>query len=69
VSGELPDLAAIKQRLLRAGYPPPGPNGEEATEPRATTREAAAARAELREHIIADVWALIAALEHQQRNA
>jgi hypothetical protein len=55
------DLEAIKARLLRAGYPPPA---ERADRPiREPGREAQEARAELREHIIEDVWALIGEVE------
>ncbi len=61
-----PDLEAIKARLIRAGYP--RPDGEPAEpEVRRTSREAQEARAELREHLVADVWALIDALEAQTR--
>ena len=57
-----PNVEAIKSRLIRAGYPRP------TTEPstpgiRRVTREAQEARAELREHIIEDIWALIDALD------
>lgn len=64
----LPDLEAIRSRLLRAGYPPPGP-GPSAPETRQITREAQEARAELREHIIEDIWALIDALESRRQEA
>ena len=60
-----PDIEAIKSRLIRAGYPPP--TGEPLVpETRQVTREAQEARAELREHIIEDIWALLAALESQR---
>ncbi len=57
-----PDVEAIKSRLIRAGHP--RPTAEPSTPgTRRVTREAQEARAELREHIIADIWALIDALE------
>ena len=52
------DLEAIKARLVEAGYPHPG--ARPPTPPiREPGREAQAARAELREHIIDDIWALL----------
>jgi hypothetical protein len=63
-----PDLEAIKARLVRAGYPRPA-GGEPAHETRAVTREAQEARAELREHIIEDIWALIQELESRRQGA
>ena len=57
-----PDIDAIKTRLIRAGYPRPTP-GASTSETRQVTREAQEARAELREHIIEDMWALLDALE------
>jgi len=56
------DLEPIKTRLLEAGYPhpksrPPSPQIRE------VSREAQEARAELREHIIEDVWALLDEVE------
>jgi hypothetical protein len=57
-----PDVEAIKARLVRAGYPRPAPGAPE-SETRQVTKEAQEARAELREHIIEDIWALLDALE------
>ena len=62
------DLQAIHARLIRAGYPRPVP-GEDPTTVRASSREAQQARAELREHIIDDVWALLDEVEELRRNA
>lgn len=56
------DLDPIKSRLVRAGYPRPEP-GPAAERVRASSREAQAARAELRDHIIEDIWALLDELE------
>jgi len=56
------DLDEIKSRLIRAGYPHPATRPP-ATPIRDASREAQAARAELREHIIADIWALLDELE------
>ena len=63
-----PDLAAIKARLLRAGHPRPS---DAPTTPatRQVSREAQEARAALREHIIADLWALIDALEARDQGS
>jgi hypothetical protein len=57
-----PNVDAIKSRLIRAGHlhPTAEPSPPET---RQVTREAQEARAELREHIIEDIWALIDALE------
>ncbi|MBM3976200.1 MAG: hypothetical protein FJ299_04335 [Planctomycetes bacterium] len=60
-SAQVPDLEAIRARLLRAGHPRPTPDAP--PQPRAFSPEAQRAREELREHIIADMWALIDALE------
>lgn len=66
MKGPKPDLEAIKARLLRAGHPRPtadsSPPGT-----RQVTREAQEARAELREHIIEDIWALLDALESETK--
>lgn len=59
---DVPDLEAIQARLVRAGYPRPG-SGTSAPETRPISRAAQEARAELRDHIIEDMWALIQALE------
>jgi len=56
------DLEPIKARLIAAGYPRPDAGaGERAV--RDPSAAAQRARAELREHIIEDAWALIEALE------
>ncbi|TAJ24213.1 MAG: hypothetical protein EPO68_01850 [Planctomycetota bacterium] len=55
------DLEAIRGRLLRAGHARPTPNAP--PQPRAFSPEAQRAREELREHIIADMWALLDAVE------
>lgn len=55
------DLDAIRDRLLRAGHSRPTPNAP--PQPRAFSPEAQRAREELREHIIADMWALLDAVE------
>lgn len=52
------DLEPIKSRLVNAGYPHPEP-GKPTTRVREVTREAQEARAELRDHIIEDIWGLI----------
>lgn len=62
------DLQAIQARLIRAGYPRPAP-GEDANTVRASSREAQQARAELREHIIDDVWALLDEVEALRRRS
>lgn len=59
-----PDVEAIKSRLIRADYPRPTA-GPFVPATRQVTREAKEARAELREHIIEDIWALLDALEAQ----
>ena len=56
------DLDAIKSRLVAAGYPHPA-GGQESKSIRAVSQEAQVARAQLREHIIADVWALLDEVE------
>jgi hypothetical protein len=61
----VPDVEAIKSRLIRAGYPRPTA-GPSVLEVRRVTREAQEARAELREHIIEDIWALLDALESRR---
>ena len=58
----LPDVEAIKSRLVRAGYPPVRLR----TETRQVTNEAQQARADLREHIIEDIWSLLATIESQR---
>ncbi len=60
------DLEAIKSRLLKAGYPHPG-SGREPRPIREPGREAQEARAELREHIIDDIWALVDEVEALRR--
>ena len=55
-------LEAIRSRLIRAGYPHPEPDGP-ADRVREVSREAQEARAELRDNIIADVWALLDEVE------
>lgn len=62
------DLQAIQARLIRAGYPRPDPDDTSSTV-RPSSREAQAARAELREHIIDDVWALLDEVESLRRKA
>ena len=56
------DLTPIKTRLIAAGYPRPG-TGEPERPVRDPGRAANEARAELREHIIDDVWALLDEVE------
>ena len=56
------DLGPIKSRLVNATYPHPEP-GRPTTGVREVTREAQEARAELRDHIIEDIWALIDEVE------
>ena len=63
-----PNLEAIKSRLIRAGYPRPTPEPS-VPETRQITHEGQEARAELREHIIEDIWALIAALEPRNQDS
>lgn len=60
-SAPAPDIEAIRARLLRAGYPRPTPHAP--PQPRPFSPDAQRAREELREHIVADVWALTDALE------
>ena len=55
-------LDEIKSRLVKAGYPHPG-SGPPSRQIRDITPEARAARAELRDHIIGDVWALLDEVE------
>jgi hypothetical protein len=52
------DLDPIKTRLIDAGYSPPE-RGQPSKEIREVSREAQRARAELRDHIIDDIWALL----------
>ena len=52
------NLDPIRSRLINAGYPHLRP-GESSRRIRETSREAKEARAELRAHIIADIWALL----------
>jgi len=63
-----PDIDAIRARLLRAGYARPGESTAD-PEVRQVTREAQEARADLREHIIEDLWALLEALESRAPDA
>ncbi len=56
------NLDPIKSRLVDAGYPHPEP-GQPSTTIREFSREAEQARAELRAHIIDDVWALLEEVE------
>lgn len=56
------DLEPIKRRLVDAGYRR-AEAGTPTTSVREITREAQEARAALRDHIIADVWALIDEVE------
>jgi hypothetical protein len=56
------NLGPIKSRLVNAGYPRPEP-GTPTRRVRELSREAQEARAELRDHIIEDVWALIDEVE------
>jgi hypothetical protein len=62
------DLEAIKSRLVRAGYPRPG-TGQPERSTRDVGREAQEARAELRDHIIEDIWALIDEVEALRRGS
>ncbi|MSR62546.1 MAG: hypothetical protein EXS08_08880 [Planctomycetes bacterium] len=55
-------LEAIRSRLIHAGYPHPEPDGP-SDRVREVSREAQEARAELRDNIIADVWALLDEVE------
>ena len=52
------DLDPIKTRLINAGYPRPE-RGQPSIKIREVSQEARKARAELREHIIDDIWALL----------
>jgi hypothetical protein len=61
------DLEPIKSRLINAGYPRPEP--EEPHRIREVSRQAQEARAELREHIIHDVWALLDEVEELRGEA
>ena len=56
------DLDAIKSRLMSSGYPHPA-RGQPATKIRDISQEAQTARAELRDHIIDDIWALLDEVE------
>ena len=56
------DLDPIKTRLINAGYPPPE-SGQPSKKIREVSREAQEARAELRDHIIDDIWALLDEVE------
>jgi hypothetical protein len=56
------NLDPIKSRLIHAGYPHPEP-GQPSTRIREFSREAEKARAELRAHIIDDIWALLEEVE------
>lgn len=60
------DLEAIRLRLIQAGYPRPVP-GQSSSGIREPSRKAQEARAELREHIIDDLWALLDEVESQRR--
>ena len=62
-----PDLEAIKSRLVKAGYSRPVEGGS-ARSTRDISREAQEARAELRDHIIEDIWALIDEVESLRRS-
>ncbi len=56
------NLEPIKSRLIDAGYPHPR-SGRPSTQVRDTSRKGQEARAELRDHIIEDVWALLDEVE------
>ncbi len=56
------DLDPIKSRLVNSGYPHPG-LGQPSTKIRELSQEAQKARAELRDHIIDDIWALLDEVE------
>ena len=56
------NLEPVKSRLINAGYPHPEP-GQPTSRLRETSREAQEARAELRTHIIDDIWALLDEVE------
>ncbi len=56
------NLEPIKSRLIKAGYPHPEP-GQPSSKVREISREAQEARAELRAHIIDDIWALLDEVE------
>ena len=62
MENERADLDPIKTRLINAGYPPPG-RGKPSKKIREVSREAQKARAELRDHIIDDIWALLDEVE------
>ena len=62
------DLEAIKSRLIKAGYPRPDP-GRTSSTVRETSGEAQRARAELRDHIVEDLWALLDEVEALRRLA
>ncbi len=55
------DLDPIKTRLINAGYS--RPEGQPAKKIREISREAQKARADLRDHIIDDIWALLDEVE------
>jgi len=59
------DLEPIKTRLVNAGYARPEPDSPKQV--REVTRQAQEARAELREHIIEDLWALLDEVEALRR--
>jgi hypothetical protein len=56
------DVDPIKSRLINSGYPHPG-RGQTSTNIREVSQEAQKARAELRDHIIDDIWALLDEVE------
>ncbi len=56
------NLEPIKFRLINAGYPHREP-GQPSSRMRETSREAQEARAQLRAHIIDDIWALLDEVE------
>ena len=56
------NLEPVKSRLINAGYAHPEP-GQPSSKVREISREAQEARAELRSHIIDDIWALLDEVE------
>ena len=56
------NLEPIKSRLINAGYARAEP-GQPPSRTRETSREAQEARAELRAHVIDDIWALLDEVE------
>ncbi len=62
MENECLNLDPIKSRLINAGYPHPEP-GQPSRRIKEFSREAEEARAELRAHIIDDIWVLLDEVE------